>query len=125
MNAAKIQAKINRGAGIATRYLGTAYAWYRPSGAGNPILPANKLGTVMVDFKADFDFTGKKPNLYGHPIWGALFDWGKVAVGDYMVGDLGTFFIAAMQLHAPAAAVSCNRVLTLSRPGSGTPGSTF
>ena len=116
MDALGIQAKINRGAGIAARYLGTRHTIYRPKGTGNPLARANAAGSLLADFKADFAFTGNAPNLYGHPVWGGLFDRTTTREGDYLVGDQGTFFIAAQQLHAPTACIQCNRVLTAKRP---------
>ena len=125
MDAAGIQAKINRGAAIANRYLGRPYAWYRPRGAGNPLAPGNRLGTLRIDAKSDYGFAGTRPSLHGKPVWAALFDWGSAAVGDYVVGKAGTFFVAAMQEHVPAAMVACNRVLTFARPGSQQPGAKY
>ena len=112
MDALGIQAKINRGAGIAARYLGTPHTVYRPRGTGSPLARANAIGVLLADFKADFAFEGGKPNLYGKAVWGGLFNRTTTAPGDYMVGDQGTFFIAAQQLHAPTACIQCNRVLT-------------
>lgn len=125
MDAAAIQAKINRGAGIAARYLGTTHTIYRPRGIGNPLARANSLGTILADFKADFAFEGARPNLYGKAVWGGLFDRTLTREGDYLVGDQGTFFVAAQQLHAPTACIQCNQVLTAKRPTRGTPGDDF
>ena len=125
MDALGIQAKINRGAGIAARYLGTPHTVYRPRGTGSPLARANAIGVLLADFKADFAFEGGKPNLYGKAVWGGLFNRTTTAPGDYMVGDQGTFFIAAQQLHAPTACIQCNRVLTAKRPTRPTPGDSF
>ena len=54
-----------------------------------------------------------------------MFDRTLTAVGDYLTGPQGTFFIIAQQPHAPTAAVECDRVLTFKRPGPGASGSAF
>lgn len=125
MDAATIQTRINKGLGIAARVLGTSFNWYRPNGTGNPVAAGRLMGTVNAKMTGDFAYTGKAPNLYGHPIWAAMLDRTLTLPGDYLVVAQGTFFIIAQQPHAPAAAVECDRVLTIKRPASGATGSTF
>jgi len=61
------------------------------------------------------DMTYKRPNKYGKATWYALFDGQGVTVGDYFIGPVGVFFIAAMQPMLPILAVSCNRVISILR----------
>ena len=118
---AYIQSKINYGYGKAASKLGQSYVFYRPSTSGNPIVSGNIVATLLVDLTADFGSTGARPNLYGKPVWSAMFDRTVTRGGDYFVGPEGTFFIAAQQSLAPTAAVECNAVVTISRPSSPAP----
>ena len=122
MNAAKIEAKIQRGNGKAAKVLGVVCDQYRPVNSGPPIVDTNLLGIVMARFDQDFQFSARKPNLYAHPVWGVLVDRTLLAVGDYLVGQEGTFFLIARQSLTPTAGVSCNRVISISRPTAPTPG---
>lgn len=123
MNAAKIEAKIQRGNGKAAKILGVVCDQYRAATSGPVMVTTNLLGIVMARFDQDFQFGARKPNLYGHPTWGVLADRTMLAVGDYLIGSEGTFFLIAQQSLLPTAAVSCNRVISISRPTGPTPGS--
>jgi hypothetical protein len=70
---------------------------------------------LFVSLNAE-DMGYRRPNKYGKATWFALFDARNAVVGDYLVGDRGTFFIAAMQLLLPILVVECNRVVTVFRP---------
>ena len=87
---------------------------YRPSSALNPITPMNLLRTLPASFNSK-DMTYSKPNDYGSAKWYCLCDGSKTQVGDYLVGDQGTFFIAAQQPMLPIMAIECNRVLNVYR----------
>lgn len=125
MNAAGIQAKINRGEGIAAATLGTPYDQYRPAGTGAPLVSGNHLGVLNCWAQQDFDFRSRRPNLYGHPVWALLCDRTLLAVGDYIQGAEGIFFVIAMQALTATAAVSCNQIVTVSRPTEGAPGANY
>lgn len=113
-----IQRHIDRGSGIAASKLGQPCSWFRPFSSVNPIAPAAQMGTINVFLDPDFQFGGKKPNLYGKPTWGALFDRTNTRPGDYLVlPDGSTFFLIAQQSLMPSAAVECNAVLSVTRAG--------
>ena len=122
MNAAKIEAKIQRGNGKAAKVLGVVCDQYRPATSDAVMVNTNLLGVVLVRFDQDFGFNARKPNLYGHPVWGVLADRTLMAVGDYLIGSEGTFFLIAQQSLTPTAGVSCNRVISIARPTGPTPG---
>lgn len=115
MDAAFLQSKIYYGYAKSAQYIGPIYSLYRPTSAVNPIAPATLLGTLNASFNA-MDMTYGKPNLYGKPLWYALVDGTQTAVGDYLVNDDKTYFIAAMQQTLPILAVECNRTLNIFRP---------
>jgi hypothetical protein len=62
------------------------------------------------------DMTYGKPNLYGKPLWYALTDGTQTRVGDYLIGNGQTFFIAAQQTILPILAVQCTNTLNILRP---------
>ena len=117
MDAAGIQAKINRGASIASGKLGQPFAWFRAYGSASPLDPACQMGTLLAYLDPNFTYDGKKPNGYNKPLWGALFDRTLTQGGDYLQGGQGTFFLAAQQPLLPTLAVECNAVISVARPG--------
>ena len=114
MDGPTAQARVYRGYAIAAGKIGVNHVQYRPLSALNPITVGNQLATLPVSFNAE-DFTYKRPNKYGKPAWFAIVDGTKTAVGDYLVGPSGTFFIAAQQPLLPILAVECNRTVNVLR----------
>jgi hypothetical protein len=134
MDAAQIQAKIWYGYAKSAGFIGSTYKFYRPgtppppvdqtswdaSGSnwdagGNWDQPGNFLFALPVSLNAE-DMTYKKPRGYAKATWYALVDGTNLQVGDYFIGPMGTFFIAAMQSLLPILAVQCNRVVSVFRP---------
>lgn len=111
MTCPSIQSQIWNGYGEAAAVLGSPYLFYRPAGGQ---FVGDELFTRPVALNAE-DMKFSRPNKYGKSTWYALLDGNGVAVGDYFIGQLGTFFIAAMQPLLPILAVECNRTVTLSR----------
>ena len=120
MDAARIQARINRGEATAARIVGQPFTLHRPAGPSAPVAPATARGTILAYLDPDPQFQGKRPNLYGKPTWGALMDRTGTLPGDYLVGAQGTFFLIAQQPLLPTAAVECNATVTVSRPAGNT-----
>ena len=127
MNGATIQARVWYGYAKSAAILGANYQFYRPAGnillegGGNLLLesggnlreetqgfPGSPVATLPVSLNAE-DMKYGKPNKYGKATWYALVDGTSIEVGDYFVGPLGTFFIAAMQPLVPILVVECNR----------------
>jgi hypothetical protein len=52
---------------------------------------------------------------YGQPLWFAVYDTSYTLPGDYLVGPMGTFFIAAQPAFLPTVCVLTNRILTIRR----------
>jgi hypothetical protein len=101
---------------IAGSILGASYQHYRPTAATNPIASGFLLGTTPVWVTADEDGRGRKAQNYGKPVWFGMFDPTVVSAGDYLVGTLGTFFVASVNPPMPLQMVLCNRVLTITNP---------
>lgn len=103
---------------IAGSVLGSPYQHYRPATANNPLASGNLVGTLPAWITADEDGRGRKSNNYGKPVWYGLFDPAAAAVGDYLVGPLGTFFVAGLNVPMPLQLIQCNRVLVATNPAT-------
>jgi hypothetical protein len=121
MDAAAIQAKINRGAAIAAQKLGETCTWYRPLDALRCVVSEAVMGTILCYFDPSFQFTAKAPNLYGKPVYGALLDRTKTLPGDYLSAPSGVYFIAGQQPLLPTIAVQCNALVNITRPAGAIP----
>lgn len=115
MDQATIQAKVNRGYGIAARFLGAPFRQYRPLDPMQPL--GNLIGSVMADFDINPAFSYAAPSKYGNPVYYGLFDATGVSVADYLIGAAGTWFVAGQEPNKPPLCVSCNRIMEFRRPG--------
>lgn len=113
MDGTLIQQKVFRGYAISAAKIGLPYAQYRPDSAD--LTNWSPIATLLASFNAE-DMKYSKPNKYAKPTWYVLIDGSQTQVGDYLIGDGGTFFIAAQQAILPILAVGCNRVLSFARP---------
>src|SRR5579875_583148 len=112
-----LQDAISRGMGVAARALGQSCDAYRPSGPGNPLGIANRYLRLPASFNAQ-DPSYARPNGYGRALWFGVFDAAYTQPGDYLVGPMGTYFIAAQQALLPVLCVQTNRVLNALRPAA-------
>lgn len=115
MDSATLQNRIYRGYGQAAKRIGPVYSLYRPTSALNPLASSNLLGSLNASFNAE-DMSYGRPNKYAKPTWFCLVDGTVTQVGDYLVNNGKTFFIAAMQTTLPILAVDCNRIINVNRP---------
>lgn len=116
MDGVKLQNKVYGGYAKAAQRIGLPFDVYRPSDASNPLATGNKVVTALpAHFTADGGYT--KPNTYGAATWQLMADGAQVAVGDYLTGEGGPYFIAAKQPLLPILAVSCNRTVSLTQGG--------
>ena len=115
MDQPTIQARVNHGNAIATRFLGAPFTQYRPTSVTNPV-SGTPVATLQCAFDPDAAFSFAKPSGYSKPIYYGLFDGTNVRVGDYLVSATqGTFFTAGYEPIKPWLCVSCNRVMTFTR----------
>lgn len=115
VNAAYIQSKVNYGLGKAAIAAGDPYAWYRPQSATAPVGPLSLLGTIQANFAQDPGLTFARPSQYGKGSWYGMFDPTYVQPGDYMIGELGTFFVTDIERFNPPQCVWCNRTVSIER----------
>lgn len=120
IDAATIQARIDRGSGIAAAKLGEACDWRRPVSALAGPVAATSLGTTKAWLNPDAAFGRVLPNLYGKPVLGALCDRSLLQVGDYLFAQSGTYFVIAAQPLLATAVVQCTSTITVSRPHGNT-----
>lgn len=116
MDGAKLQQKIYKGYGQAAKRIGFDYQQFRATGANNP-LNSNPLQTLSASFTTNFSYSA--PNKYGQAAWLGLFDASLCAPGDILIGEGGTFFIAAMQSTLPIYCIQTNRKITVLRVSMG------
>lgn len=103
---------------IAGGILGSPYNHYRPSGANNPTAAPQLLGSMNAWIAADQKGMGVRASGYAKPIWYGMFDPTLTRVGDYLIGPLGTFFIASQNVPLPIQVIDCNHTITISQPAN-------
>ncbi|VVQ19939.1 hypothetical protein [Pseudomonas fluorescens] len=118
MDGTKLQSKIYIGYGKAAKRIGFDYQQFRATSSSYP-LSTTALQTLPVSFTTNFKYSA--PNKYGKADWLGLFDAREFAVGDYLVGRQGTFFVAAMQDTLPIYCVQTNRVVSVLRVSQDAP----
>jgi hypothetical protein len=121
---ARIQSKINKGNGIAAKYLGAPFTQYRPTDPLDPL--GNPIGSLISDFDADPAFSHRAPGKYDNAIFYGLFDATYVRRGDYLVGpNRETYFVAGIEPNKPIMCVKCNRSAGFMRPNPNPAGDQF
>lgn len=110
---AMIQARIDAGYSKAATALGQAYQQYRAAGALNPL--ANPLGSLNIWATTDSALKGTNPPDFGKPQWFSALMRDDLALGDYLVGPLGTFFVSTLQYPAPVGLIFCNQTISIAR----------
>jgi hypothetical protein len=115
MDGDKLQNKVYAGYAKAAKRIGLMHNIYRPAGTDNPITASTLIDSTYAHFTPSGNYT--QFNSYGNSTWQAMLDGNKVSVGDYLVGEPGTFFIASKQKILPIMAVSCNRTVSLTQGG--------
>lgn len=108
----------NIGPQIVGSVLGLPYEQYRPNGVNAPLSIGNLLGTLNAWITPDANSKGVAANKYAKPTWYGMFDPTITLPGDYLTGNLGTFFIASQNVPNPIQIVLCNHTVNLSRPAA-------
>ena len=119
MHQPRLQDRIARGLGTAARHIGSSYDAFRAVSAHHPLADANRFLRLPAAFNAD-DRKFRRPTGYGRATWYGIFDSAYTQPGDYLRGELGTFFVASQTALLPSLCVLANRVLTVSRPAAPT-----
>ena len=111
----RIQDRLQWGMNVAARAAGAPVDAYRPSGAVNPLDPANRYLRLHALFTG---MMGKflRPDGYGETLVHGIFDAAYTQVGDYLVQPGGgTWFIASQEPMLPVLCVRASRVVSLAR----------
>jgi hypothetical protein len=114
MNAALLQQKLYAAYAAAAQRIGATATLYRPTSSVNPIVSGNIVSTLPASFNAE-DMRYQKAETYGKALWYCLADGSKLRVGDYLVQQGQTYFIASMAALLPILAVKCNRLVRIGR----------
>src|SRR5208282_2939852 len=119
MDESRLQDRISWGLNVAARSIGAPTDAYRPSGALEPLRPANRFLRLHVAF-SNVHGGFERPNTYDHALWNGIFDSAYTRVGDYLVQHSGTWFIAAQQPLMPVLCVRADRIVSFTRPAAPT-----
>lgn len=112
-NYSLIQARVDQGYAKAASVLAAPYQQYRAAGPNNPI--AEPLETINVWITTDPALKGLMPMTFGKPQCFAAVERDGLEVGDYLVGQLGTFFVTSIDYPSPVAMIYCNRIINAAR----------
>jgi hypothetical protein len=115
----RLQDRISRGLGAAARAIGTRTDAYRPSDFADPLALPNRFLRLQAAFSAA-DGKFAHPSGYGTALWQGVFDSAYTHPGDYLVQDVGTWFVAAQERLLPVLCVRVNRVVSFSRAAAPT-----
>jgi hypothetical protein len=113
-----IEEKINFGSGIAARVIGQAVTQYRAQNIQSPLDISGYVAIFYAAFDSDPLLTLKKPIKVGRDVFYMIANTSTLAVGDYIVGPEGTFFVASLEPMRPPVVIRTNAVLSLVRPQS-------
>ena len=119
MDESCLQDRISWGLNVAARSIGTPTDAYRPSDASEPLRPTNRFLRLRAAFR-NVHGGFERPNTYDHPLWTGIFYSSYTRVGDYLVQQSGTWFIAAQQTLMPVLCVRADRIVSFARPAAQT-----
>lgn len=108
-----IQQRVDRGYAKAASVLGPSYQQFRASGPDNPT--ATPLGSLSAWITTDVALKGAMPLTFGKPQCFAAVERDSLQVGDYLIGQLGTFFVTSVDYPSPVALIYCNRTVSIAR----------
>lgn len=121
MDHARLQTVINKGYRIAASRIGAPFVHYRPASATSVIEPNNivtaELPASFAQFGSQFSFD--RPDSEKDYLNNGLFDADVVAVGDYLVGEPGAWFVGSKEPIKPPLCVRCNRTISIAQLGGG------
>jgi hypothetical protein len=115
MNGRKLQDRLYLGLGLSARHIGEFANAFRPAGLYNPLNKENRFLRLPATF---ISARGRatQTNLYGDALWHGIFDASYTRVGDYLVTDSGTYFVASQDPLLPVLCVRTNRTISIARP---------
>jgi hypothetical protein len=115
MDAPQLRNRVAKGLGQAAFRIGHLYDAFRPTSPVAPLARRNFFLRLNVALHGE-DKDWHRGARYGQPLWFGLYDSVYTEPGDYLVGPLGTFFVASQPPMLPAVCVQTNRILRFVRP---------
>jgi hypothetical protein len=89
--------------------MGAPYAQFRATNGAQPTSGGNRIATLACWITADMEGKARLPEAFAKPIVYGQFDPTLAQVGDYLIGQRGTFFVASINPPDPMQLVRCNR----------------
>ena len=122
MDGTRMAALVAKGYGIAAARIGLPHTVYRSASMFNPLQNSNQLITNFpASMTTNYQYSAyNKPKV---PDWKLIADISQLAIGDWLVGGQGTFYVADLQPLLPTPVVQCNHVVTIMRPSYSIAGS--
>lgn len=118
MDGVRLQAKIYKGYGKATKHIGLPFARYRSATWMTPIASGNLVDTILASFvttRAE-NFNYGKAEGPADYLRNALVDCRTMQIGDVLVHASGTYYIAALPPLLPPSAVKADATVSVLRP---------
>lgn len=122
VNAVQIQNKINFGYKKVAKVTGDQYDWFRPNLALAPIGAESYIGTIQAQFATDFGMHFIRPAEFSSAaIWFGSFNPQPPSPGDYVIGEMGTFYVMDVERFTAVQCIWCNTQVSLTRASSSLP----
>src|SRR4051812_24301641 len=115
MDSRKLQDRLSFGLGRSARHIGRTADAFRPDGPSDPLKRENRflrLPAAFVPANGGLNTAA----TYGQPLWHGIFDSSYTRVGDYLVLEAETYFIASQAPLLPVLCVMANRTISITRP---------
>jgi hypothetical protein len=106
--------------------LGSPFSQYRPTSALVAPFSQSPIGSTSAIFDASESLAFNAPSKFNDPLFAAIVDPRAVQPGDYLSNDsFGIWYVASTEPLKPILCVSCNRIITVTRPSPGPAGDNF
>ena len=115
MSGTALQPLYDLGYAITAQILGVPYAQFRANGPNTPTMIERQIGTLLAWITTDPKLQGTNQTQYGKPGFFGAFERDDAQVGDYLVGQDGTYFVTALDYPAPASLIKCNAIISIAR----------
>jgi hypothetical protein len=115
MDSRRLQDRLYFGLGQSARHVGRTADAFRPDGLFDPLKKQNRflrLPAAFVPAKGGVNAA----DTYGQPLWHGIFDASYTRVGDYLVLEAETYFIASQAPLLPVLCIMANRTISIARP---------
>ena len=115
MDGAALQDRIARSLGVAARRTGVPCDVFRPRGTTTPLDPHNRTMRLCASFSYAMG-RNMVSARFGTAAWSAMYDYAYTRAGDYLVGEQGTYFVAAQTPLLPVMCIRANCMVSVARP---------